>query len=311
MTDAELQAALAAGTGTAPATSTAPGPAGTFNVFVDSAGNAAMPALPAPTPASAAAPAAPVADQSAALVQQLMQSQQALMMQMQQANSELLARQTPATPPAPPPVFSLDGVLDATDNEIFKDFLPLLKKVTDAQARFYNEHHVAPLTQRVAALAQETQDARARAAGATDASFTAALYARIPNLPQVVNTPEWRAFLKSPAPFAGGRTVEQQVVAAYQASDVGTINDFYAEFERRRATPGAPPAVPAAGQAAAQHVPAPQIPGAGGAQPRLISQARLDAALAAAQSGRMSREAYDKLMDDMLTAGLEGAQIVN
>lgn len=311
MTDAELQAALSAGTGTTPATT--PTPPGTFNVFVDAAGNAAPLVPTAPAPA-AAAPAAPIADPNAALVQQLMQNQQALMLQMQQmqqANAELMTRQTPATPAPPPAVFSLDGVLDANDQEIYKDFLPLLTKVTQAQARFHQEHHVAPLVERVAALTQETQEARARAAGATDASFTAALYARIPNLPQVVNTPEWRAFLKSPAPFSGGRTVEQQVVAAYQASDVGTINDYYAEFERRRATPGAPPAVPAAGQAAVQHVPAPQVPGAGGAQPRLISQARLDAALAAAQSGRMTREAYDKLMDDMLSAGLEGAQLVN
>ena len=256
MTDAELQAALAAGSGTQPAAATQP--PGTFNVFVDAQGNAApiAPTVAVPAAAHAAAPA-PAASHSEALVQQLMASQQALMQQvasMQQANNEMLQRQSQAAAPAPqaPPEFSLDGVLDANDREIYKDFLPLLSKVTQAQAKFYQDTHVLPLHQRVAQLTQETQDARARAAGATDASFTAALYSRVPALPSVVNTPEWRAFLKSAAPFSGGRTVEQQVVAAYHASDVGTIADYYAEFERRRATTGAPPAVPAAGQVAPQ-----------------------------------------------------------
>ncbi|MEY4909928.1 MAG: hypothetical protein RL260_3646 [Pseudomonadota bacterium] len=303
MTDAELQAALAAG---APAK---PAAAPTFDVFVDDKGAITQetPSTPAPV---AAAPAAP--SQSETLMQQLLHQNQALIAQMQ-GQQEAQARAVANVQATAPTIadFNMDSVLDANDREIYKDFLPLLAKVTAAQQAYVQTTHVAPLQQRVAELQRETHAAQQRAAGASDSSFTAALYARVPDLPKVVNTPEWRTYLKSQAPFSGGATVEQRVVQAYQAGDVATISEFYDGFAARRAAPGAPPAVAAAGAPgfAAQ---APVANGVAGAPAqRYISQARLDAALAAAQSGRMSRDAYDKLMDDMLTAGLEGAQIVN
>ena len=183
--------------------------------------------------------------------------------------------------------------------------------VTAAQRDHMTTNVLTPLQAQVAQLAQAAQQAERRAAGATDASFTASLYARIPQLPTVVNTPEWRTYLKTPAPYSGGRTVEQRMVEAYQGGDVATIAQFYEGFVATRTTPSTPPAVPAAGAPARAVATPVQAGGQGAGAPRLISQARLDAALAAAQSGRMSRDAYDKLMDDMLSAGLEGAQLVN
>lgn len=320
MTDAELQAALSA---SAPATTTAgtqTPQADVFDVFVTETGETAPPAqtfsgvqtLPAPAPVQVQAPAQGV---DAALVAQLMQQNQALMQQIQAnaaAQQQFAAQQAQQQAPAPAtPEFSLDNVLDASDREVFKDFLPLLHKVTAAQRNHMAEHVLTPLQAQVAQLAQAAQQAERRAAGATDASFTASLYARIPQLPTVVNTPEWRTYLKTPAPYSGGRTVEQRMVEAYQGGDVATIAQFYEGFVATRAAPSTPPAVPAAGAPARAVTPPVPAGGQGDGAPRFISTARLDAALAAAQSGKMSRDAYDKLMDDMLSAGLEGAQLVN
>jgi hypothetical protein len=306
MTDAELQAALASG---APAPATPPA-ANTFDVFVNQDGTSA-PAAPAPASQAAPTAPAPAAGPSATeqMMHQLMQQNQQLIAQMQA--QQQVAQQQAMPAPVAIPAFNVDSVLDANDKEIYKDFLPLLSKVTSAQQAYMNQHHVTPLQQRVAQLQQETQDARSHAATASETGFTATLYSRIPALPAVVNTPEWGAYLNSVAPFSGGRTVKDQVVAAYRSRDVGTISDFYQAFAARQAGAGAPPAAAPAGTAARGNA-APLAQGApGAASPRFISQSRLDGALAAVQSGRMSRESYEKLMDDLLSAGLEGAQLVN
>ena len=322
MTDAELQAALSASAPAPNTVGTQTPPADVFDVFVTETGETAppvqtfssVPALPAPAPAPAQASGQSV---DAALVAQLMQQNQALMQQIQanaaaqQHFSAQQALQQQQAPAPGVPEFSLDNVLDASDREVFKDFLPLLHKVAAAQRNHMAEHVLTPLQAQVAQLAQAAQQAERRAAGATDASFTASLYARIPQLPTVVNTPEWRTYLKTPAPYSGGRTVEQRMVEAYQGGDVATIAQFYEGFVASRAAPSTPPAVPAAGAPARAVAPPVPAGGQGAGAPRFISTARLDAALAAAQSGKMSRDAYDKLMDDMLSAGLEGAQLVN
>lgn len=312
------QEAVAAAGGAQPAAPAAPQPTApaTQSLIVDLPveGAPATPAAPAaqvtapaaqPAPVQPAAPAGvDVAARIAFLEQQVLANQQALL-QAQQLAAQPAPAVAPATAPSAPPALTADELV------AYKDSLPVIEKVAARVA--------ADAANRVAQQMQSMQDIidqqnrqleslNGTVAVARNQALVASVQQRLQGvqLPEITSTPQWKAHLQTRAPFSGGLTVQQVMERAVQNNDPDTVVEFVQAYlaanpAQPRPTPAVVPGATAAPSAVGHAVPAVK---------KAISASALDAAMADAQAGKLSQQAYDDILAQAFAAAAGGLDLV-
>lgn len=308
-TEAVLAAAFgqdAVGT-PAPATPAAPA-TDEINLWVDAPAAPAAPTLTPDTPA--AAPAAPVDNSIEDLRARLAQAEAQAAYHRGLAEARATQPQTaaPAAPEAP--VYDpAQDALTAEEMVAYKDSLPVIEKL----ARQASMRVQAQAAAQFQALQQENQTMRQQleqVTGLAQRSDEVALMHTVrnavPDLETVTRSKEWKNYLNNRAPFAGGRKVAEVLEHAIRSRDAETITEHVLAFKASHNISAPPAMAPAPGRTAAPAAVGLDVP----QQRRGISASALDEAMARAQAGTLSKEAYDKMLAQAFGAAASGSELV-
>jgi hypothetical protein len=129
---------------------------------------------------------------------------------------------------------------------------------------------------------------------------------QVPELETITRTPEWKQYLTQRAPFGGGASVQEVLQRATQSRDAATIAEHLNAFRVSRNITTPPAVVPAPGRTGTPVPVGVEMPQAA----KGISASGLDQLTAKLQAGKVSREAYDAALEQLFSAMVDGASVV-
>lgn len=279
------------------------------NIFVDLPGQTATAVTP---PADPAAPATPVADAAADLQARLAEAErQAAYFRGQ---TEVLTR-TPVQPaPAAPtdaikPYDPAEDALSAEEMVQYKESLPVIEKLSRQIAyRAFEQANQgqAALQQTVQELRQQLEQVQSVASRSDEVALMSSVRGVVPELDTITKTKEWKQYLRTRAPFSGGRTVQEVLNDSIQRRDPETIAEHLNAFKASHNIATPPAQAPSPGRTAAPAAVGLDVPTA----VRGISASALDTAMAKVQAGTLSKEAYDSMLAQAFGAAASGSELV-
>lgn len=200
-----------------------------------------------------------------------------------------------------------------TPDEIagFKESMPVINKLAKrvaAEALQQSQQQIQQLYQELNHTRGQLEGVHRQAAVANETALMNTVTSAVPDAPHIVNSPEWRAYLTERARFGGGRSVAQAITEAISQNNASLLVDHLAEFKSRNGgqLQQRPVQVPQAGRASAPtsvglNIPAPR---------QGISMAAIDDAMAKVQAGTLSKEVYDRMLEQTYAAAASGLSVV-
>lgn len=277
------------------------------NLFVDLDTGTPAPAAVAPA-AAPAQPAAPVEDPTAELRTRLAQAEQQAAYLRGLAEARAAQPAAPAEPAAP----TYDPAQDALSAEemvAYKDSLPVIEKLARQAAMRVQQQmgsSLQQLQQENLALRQQMEQVSGLAHSADEKALMHTVRSAVPDADTITKTPAWKQYLDSRAPFSGGRAVRDVLEYAVKNRDAETIAEHLSAFKASHNISAPPTVVVAPGRTAAPAAVGLDVP----QQRRGISNSALDEAMAKAQAGKLSKEAYDNMLAQTFSAIASGSELV-
>jgi hypothetical protein len=112
------------------------------------------------------------------------------------------------------------------------------------------------------------------------------------------------------APFAGGQTIKDRLVAAYSERNVNVIREYVQDFVAKSGKTQAAPAV-SAPPGRTTSAPLGSVPASPGESGLMISEAKIDQMTKLVQAGKMSRETYDAGLSALFAQASSGATLTH
>lgn len=307
----QTEAVLAAAFGAeATGLSTTPA-ADDYNLFVDLDTGAPAPTVEvAPIPAEPAPAAAPADDHLADLRTRLAQAEtQAAFLRGQAEARAAYEQSNAAAQPAAPAYDPMQDALTADEMVAYKDSLPVIEKLArQASMRVQQQADLRfqALQQENQAMRQELQQVSGQAHNADERALMFAVARSVPDVETITKTPAWKQYLNGRAPFSGGRAVREVLEYAVKNRDDATVTEHLMAFKASHNITAPPAVALAPGRTAAPAAVGLDVP-----QPRRgVSSSALDEAMAKAQAGTLSKEAYDNMLAQTFSAIASGSELV-
>lgn len=175
---------------------------------------------PAPEPAPAPTPAPHEPSPNSELTSLVRQLAERTIREEQRAEAERRARESAAAAAAAaqPPLFDTAQLeLTPEEQETYRTAMPVVEKLVRRELMAYHDRTRPVGAQTFEELRQQVTGFQPQLEQSTEAAFTAAMRAGVPDLDARVASPGWQAYLDQPVPFQGGVTFRQ---ALHQAAGV-------------------------------------------------------------------------------------------
>lgn len=281
------------------------------NLFVDLDTGAPAPAAAAP--AAAAQPSAPAENPVTEMQARLAaaERQAAYQQGLAEARAAAIAAAQPASPAqsAAPEYDPAQDALSAEEMVAYKESLPVIEKLARQAAMRVQQQmgsSLQQLQQENLALRQQMEQVSGLAHSADEKALMHTVRSAVPDADTITKTPAWKQYLDTRAPFSGGRAVRDVLEYAVKNRDAETIAEHLSAFKASHNISAPPPVAVAPGRTAAPAAVGLDVP----QQRRGISNSALDEAMAKAQAGKLSKEAYDNMLAQTFSAIASGSELV-
>lgn len=264
---------------------------------------------PAPTP-PAPAPHQPTPD--AGLTDLVRQLAERTIREEQRAEMERRAAEAAAraTAEEPAPLFD-PAQLDLTpeERETYQASMPVIEKLVRRELMAYHDRTRPVGAQTFEELRQQVSGFQPQLEQSTEAAFTAAMRAGVPDLDARVAHPGWQAYLDQPVPYQGGVTFRQALHnAATVERNLPKALEIIRGFQHEApATPAAPrqPASPGVARGGAPASVAASVR-QGGSTEKKLKYSTFTKASEMMAAGKLDPQKYQAIVDKFMDADEAG-----
>lgn len=204
--------------------------------------------------------------------------------------------------PAVPPVAFLDDeiAVDQRYMEDYGDADPYIQSVAKRVANDLYQRAVLPLQQELYNVRGQLQSQAEFNASQQKNTLHMQLKSVVPEIDEIVTTPEWQSYIKQPDLYGSGRTIASYVQEGIQYGNIRQLAQIVNQFKqtRQKAQPGRAQVAPGRAQA--------EMPNTTPKRGTVLKMSEFDRATSEFQAGRLSWDKYQVVMSKFNDAMLEG-----